>query len=74
MNQHGAQPSSADRWVLTPDGLRIILIRNKFLSADPAMLGWIADYAIGDQVMGMFGWQSSVPYRNVESLPGWLWE
>jgi NADPH-dependent curcumin reductase CurA len=62
------------------------LIRNQFLSADPAMRGWIADkstywprieigdtmrafsvgeveqsnnpdYAIGDKVMGIFGWQ-----------------
>src|SRR6202040_122784 len=62
------------------------LIRNRFLSADPAMRGWIADkstywprievgdtmrafavgevletknpdYAVGDRVMGIFGWQ-----------------
>src|SRR5258705_3791044 len=62
------------------------LVRNQFLSADPAMRGWIADksnywprievgdtmrafavgevqeskhpeYAVGDQVMGIFGWQ-----------------
>ena len=62
------------------------LIRNRFLSADPAMRGWIADkstywprievgdtmrafsvgevqasnnpgYAVGDTVMGIFGWQ-----------------
>jgi len=62
------------------------LVRNEFLSADPAMRGWIADrnnyappvqvgdtmrafaagkvvesrndaYAIGDRVMGLFGWQ-----------------
>jgi NADPH-dependent curcumin reductase CurA len=62
------------------------LIHNRFLSADPAMRGWIADksnywprievgdtmrafavgevqeskhpeYAVGDQVMGIFGWQ-----------------
>jgi NADPH-dependent curcumin reductase CurA len=62
------------------------LIRNRFLSADPAMRGWIADkstywprievgdtmrafsvgevqashnpnYAVGDKVMGIFGWQ-----------------
>ncbi len=62
------------------------LIRNQFLSADPAMRGWIADkstywprieigdtmrafsvgeveqsknpdYAVGDKVMGIFGWQ-----------------
>src|SRR5712672_4054136 len=62
------------------------LIRNEFLSADPAMRGWIADksnywprieigdtmrafsvgeveqsknpdYAVGDKVMGIFGWQ-----------------
>ena len=62
------------------------LVRNSFLSADPAMRGWIADkstywprievgdtmrafsvgevidtrnpeYAVGDRVMGIFGWQ-----------------
>jgi NADPH-dependent curcumin reductase CurA len=62
------------------------LVRNEFLSADPAMRGWITDrnnyappveigdtvrafaagvviesrndaYAIGDRVMGLFGWQ-----------------
>jgi len=62
------------------------LVRNQFLSADPAMRGWIADkstywprievgdtmrafsvgdvvesrnsaYAVGDKVMGIFGWQ-----------------
>src|ERR1700739_4112967 len=62
------------------------LVRNIFLSADPAMRGWIADkstywprievgdtmrafavggviesrspgYAVGDKVMGIFGWQ-----------------
>src|SRR5712672_695418 len=62
------------------------LVRNAYLSADPAMRGWIADkstywprievgdtmrafaagevvesrnpaYAVGDQVMGIFGWQ-----------------
>jgi NADPH-dependent curcumin reductase len=63
-----------------------ILVQNQFLSADPAMRGWINDsynydsrieigdtmrafaagviiesrtdaYAVGDQVMGLFGWQ-----------------
>jgi NADPH-dependent curcumin reductase len=63
-----------------------ILVHNRFLSADPAMRGWITDtnnyaspveigdtmrafaagvvtdsrheaYAVGDQVMGVFGWQ-----------------
>jgi hypothetical protein len=63
-----------------------ILVQNRFLSADPAMRGWITDnnnyasrieigdtirafaagevvesrndaYAVGDQVMGVFGWQ-----------------
>lgn len=63
-----------------------ILVRNRFLSVDPAMRGWITDksnyiprveigdtmrafsagvvtesrnpaYAVGDQVMGLFGWQ-----------------
>jgi len=63
-----------------------LLIRNEFVSADPAMRGWIADkstywprieigdtmrafsvgvvqksnvpeYAVGDKVMGIFGWQ-----------------
>src|ERR1700751_2038502 len=67
-----------------PDGK--FLIRNSFLSVDPAMRGWIADkstywprievgdtmrafsvgevietrnadYAVGDHVMGIFGWQ-----------------
>src|SRR5881397_101327 len=62
------------------------LVQNQFLSADPAMRGWITDsnnylprvqigdtmralaagvviasrhaaYAVGDQVMGWFGWQ-----------------
>ena len=62
------------------------LVQNQFLSADPAMRGWINDrnnylpqveigdtmrafaagviiesrndaYAVGDQVMGLFGWQ-----------------
>src|SRR6266404_6004741 len=40
------------------------LVRNIFLSADPAMRGWIADkstywprIAVGDKVMGIFGWQ-----------------
>ena len=64
-----------------------LLVRNQFLSADPAMRGWITDtnnytsrievgdtmrafaagvviesrndaYAVGDQVMGLFGWQA----------------
>ncbi len=69
-----------------------ILVRNAYLSADPAMRGWIADkstywprievgdtmrafavgeviesrnpgYAIGDQVMGIFGWQDYAAVR-----------
>src|SRR5258706_2746366 len=68
------------------------LVRNAYLSADPAMRGWIADkstywprievgdtmrafavgeviesrnpgYAIGDQVMGIFGWQDYAAVR-----------
>src|SRR5258708_27645968 len=48
------------------------LVHNSYLSADPAMRGWIAmrafaagevvesrnsAYAVGDKVMGLFGWQ-----------------
>ena len=64
------------------------LVRNRYLSVDPAMRGWIADsstywprvevgetmrafsvgevvasqnadYAVGDRVMGIFGWQTT---------------
>src|SRR5712675_3451723 len=72
------------------------LVHNAYLSADPAMRGWIADkstywprievgdtmrafavgeviesrnpgYAVGDQVMGIFGWQDYAAVR-VESV------
>ena len=74
-----------------------ILVRNHFLSADPAMRGWITDksnyaprveigdtmrafsagvvtesrnsgYAVGDQVMGIFGWQE---YAAVKPAQVW---
>jgi NADPH-dependent curcumin reductase CurA len=73
------------------------LIRNKFLSADPAMRGWIADkstywprievgdtmrafsvgevqasnnpqYAVGDSVMGIFGWQDYAAVKTPQIM------
>ena len=73
------------------------LIRNEFLSADPAMRGWIADkstywprievgdtmrafsagkvvnsknpeYAAGDYVMGIFGWQDYAAVRQPQVM------
>ena len=73
------------------------LIRNRFLSADPAMRGWIADkstywprievgdtmrafsvgevqasnnpdYAVGDKVMGIFGWQDYAAVKAPQIL------
>jgi NADPH-dependent curcumin reductase CurA len=73
------------------------LVQNQFLSADPAMRGWINDsynyysrieigdtmrafaagviiesrndaYAVGDQVMGLFGWQ-----EYVAATPAQVW-
>src|ERR1700741_4785021 len=73
------------------------LVRNSYLSADPAMRGWIADkstywprievgdtmrafaagevvhsrspaYAIGDQVMGIFGWQDYALTGDAEMM------
>jgi NADPH-dependent curcumin reductase len=72
------------------------LIRNQYLSVDPAMRGWIADkstywprlevgdtmraysvgevlesrnpdYAIGDRVMGIFGWQDYAAAKPVQA-------
>ena len=73
------------------------LIHNRFLSADPAMRGWIADksnywprlevgdtmrafsvgevlksknpdYAVGDKVMGIFGWQDYAAVRQPQVM------
>jgi NADPH-dependent curcumin reductase CurA len=73
------------------------LIQNRFLSADPAMRGWIADkstywprievgdtmrafsvgevrasnnpdYAVGDKVMGIFGWQDYAAVKAPQIL------
>lgn len=73
------------------------LIRNRFLSADPAMRGWItdksnywprievgdtmrafsvgdvlesknADYAVGDKVMGIFGWQDYAAVKQPQVM------
>jgi NADPH-dependent curcumin reductase CurA len=73
------------------------LIRNRFLSADPAMRGWIADkstywprievgdtmrafsvgevqasnnpdYAVGDKVMGIFGWQDYAAVKTPQIM------
>ena len=74
-----------------------LLVRNEFLSVDPAMRGWIADtstywprievgdtmrafaageviasrhpdYADGDRVMGIFGWQEYAAVRPVQVM------
>ena len=73
------------------------LVRNQFLSADPAMRGWIADtstywprievgdtmrafsvgdviesrnpaYAVGDKVMGIFGWQDYAAVKQPQVM------
>jgi NADPH-dependent curcumin reductase CurA len=73
------------------------LVRNQFLSADPAMRGWIADastywprievgdtmrafsvgeviesrnptYAVGDKVMGIFGWQDYAAVKQQQVM------
>jgi hypothetical protein len=73
------------------------LVRNQFLSADPAMRGWIADtstywprievgdtmrafsvgdviesrnpaYAVGDRVMGIFGWQDYAAVKQPQVM------
>jgi len=73
------------------------LVRNSFLSADPAMRGWIADktnymprievgetmrafavgavlesknprYAVGEHVMGLFGWQDYTAAREAQVM------
>ena len=73
------------------------LVRNEFLSADPAMRGWIADkstywprievgdtmrafsvgdvvesrdpaYAVGDKVMGIFGWQDYAAVKQPQVM------
>ena len=73
------------------------LVRNQFLSADPAMRGWIADtstywprievgdtmrafavgevvesrnpaYAVGDKVMGIFGWQGYAAVKQPQVM------
>src|SRR5882757_6560919 len=73
------------------------LIRNSFLSADPAMRGWIADkstywprievgdtmrafsvgevmqsknagYAVGEKVMGIFGWQDYAAVKQAQVM------
>jgi NADPH-dependent curcumin reductase len=78
-----------------PDGE--FLVRNQFLSADPAMRGWIADkstywprievgdtmrafavgdvvesrnaaYAVGDKVMGIFGWQDYAAVKQPQVM------
>src|ERR1700722_8085332 len=73
------------------------VVRNVFLSVDPAMRGWIADkstywprievgdtmrafsagevlqsrnpkYAVGDQVMGIFGWQDYAAVNEAQIM------
>jgi NADPH-dependent curcumin reductase CurA len=97
----GGIPHATD-FALREVGLPIIgdgemLVHNRFLSADPAMRGWITDknnymprievgetmrafsagvvtesrnpaYAVGDQVMGVFGWQD---YAAVKPAQVW---
>src|SRR5260370_25384347 len=77
------------------------LVRNIFLSADPAMRGWIADkstywprievgdtmrafsvgdvvesrnpyYAVGDKVMGIFGWQDYAAVKQPQVMRKFL--